>query len=356
MPMGSFRHTGVGDPTARNQYATASGVQDGTYTFVGSVTGTNTIAGSLAPVITAYTAGMQVVLVPANANTAAATLNLNGAGALDVQKYTSAGQVALAANDLRAGIPALLILDTGGDDWILLNPYSGALGDVTVGTLTATTISGVTNLSATNINGVTAPASANPTGTIGLTAVNGTATTFPRSDSAPALSQAIAPTWSAQHIYSAGASASAAGWPVNFTSTNPGFQIRQSNGSVDNKAWEVRAAGEQLLFGIWNDAYSANLNWLTVDRTGITCDSIALVSTALTWNGNAVLSSTSSLNASNLGSGLIPDGRVQLSNVSQHAGSISTRNVPGLVGTAVTIQSDPGGTPSGNPGEVFEYY
>jgi len=42
---------------------------------------------------------------------------------------------------------------------------------------------------------------ANPTASVGLTVVNGTATTFMRSDGAPALSQAIAPTWSASHIW-----------------------------------------------------------------------------------------------------------------------------------------------------------
>lgn len=42
---------------------------------------------------------------------------------------------------------------------------------------------------------------ANPTGTIGLTAVNGSATSTMRSDGAPALSQAIAPTWTNDHIW-----------------------------------------------------------------------------------------------------------------------------------------------------------
>lgn len=42
---------------------------------------------------------------------------------------------------------------------------------------------------------------ANPTATIGLTAVNGVATTGMRSDAAPALSQAITPTWTGAHIY-----------------------------------------------------------------------------------------------------------------------------------------------------------
>jgi hypothetical protein len=42
---------------------------------------------------------------------------------------------------------------------------------------------------------------ANPTGTVGLTAVNGSAATFLRSDGAPPLSQAIAPTWTGHHIF-----------------------------------------------------------------------------------------------------------------------------------------------------------
>jgi hypothetical protein len=42
---------------------------------------------------------------------------------------------------------------------------------------------------------------ANPTGTIGLSAVNGSASTFLRSDGAPALSQAIVPTWTGLHTF-----------------------------------------------------------------------------------------------------------------------------------------------------------
>jgi len=48
---------------------------------------------------------------------------------------------------------------------------------------------------------ITNQTGANPTGTIGLSAVNGVATTFLRSDGAPALSQAIAPTWTGVHTY-----------------------------------------------------------------------------------------------------------------------------------------------------------
>ena len=43
---------------------------------------------------------------------------------------------------------------------------------------------------------------ANPTATIGLSTVNGSASTVMRSDAAPALSQAIAPTWTGTHTFS----------------------------------------------------------------------------------------------------------------------------------------------------------
>lgn len=43
---------------------------------------------------------------------------------------------------------------------------------------------------------------ANPSASVGLAAVNGSATTFMRSDAAPALSQSITPTWTGLHIWS----------------------------------------------------------------------------------------------------------------------------------------------------------
>jgi hypothetical protein len=87
----------------------------------GPVAGTNTITGTMTPALTAYSAGMLVVFTPANNNSGAATLNINSLGALDTQK---ADGDALISGDLVAGIPAVLVLDTGADDWILLNPMT----------------------------------------------------------------------------------------------------------------------------------------------------------------------------------------------------------------------------------------
>jgi hypothetical protein len=77
------------------------------------------------------------------------------------------------------------------------------LGAPTGGDKGAGTINVAGNL---YINGVAVPTStsfANPTASIGLSAVNGVLSTVMRSDAAPALSQAIAPTWTGLHTFSA---------------------------------------------------------------------------------------------------------------------------------------------------------
>jgi hypothetical protein len=96
--------------------------------------------------------------------------------------------------------------------------------------------------------------SANPSATIGLTAVNGSASTFMTSDSAPPLSQAIAPTWTANHIWSSstgvavtigaggttasklsqmafnGSSGSGGGYVINFESNASGKHVLENGG------------------------------------------------------------------------------------------------------------------------------
>jgi len=89
---------------------------------LGTVAGTNTITAGMSPALTAYSAGMTVVLTPANTNTGAVTIAINGLTALDVFKN---GGVALNAGDLVSGVPAYLVLDSGSDDFYLLNPQSG---------------------------------------------------------------------------------------------------------------------------------------------------------------------------------------------------------------------------------------
>lgn len=94
---------------------------------LGTVAGTDTITGAMTPALTAYSAGMLVVLTPANTSTGAVTLNINSLGALDVFRY---GGEALQVGDLVAGTPAFLLLDSGADDFYLLNPQNTGFRNV----------------------------------------------------------------------------------------------------------------------------------------------------------------------------------------------------------------------------------
>jgi hypothetical protein len=70
--------------------------------------------------------------------------------------------------------------------------------------------------SAITARAIAASTGANPTASLGLTAVNGVATTFMRSDAAPAISQAIVPTWTGVNTFS----------PVSTLSTGQGAGIQ----------------------------------------------------------------------------------------------------------------------------------
>lgn len=101
---------------------------------------------------------------------------------------------------------------------------------------------------------------ANPTGAVGLAAVNGSAATAMRSDGAPALSQAIAPTWSAPHIHSyvfttGGSSGDAA---IALKSALPAFALIQTGAATDAKTWLTFASNTDYVLRIENDAGSAN--------------------------------------------------------------------------------------------------
>lgn len=75
-------------------------------------------------------------------------------------------------------------------------------GAITLDTFTFS-VTGNATISGTNTGDQVIPVGANPSGSAGLSAVNGSATSFLRSDSAPPISQAIVPTWSGAHTFSA---------------------------------------------------------------------------------------------------------------------------------------------------------
>jgi hypothetical protein len=108
---------------------------------------------------------------------------------------------------------------------------------------------------------------ANPTGTIGLSAVNGSAGTFLRSDGAPALSQAIAPTWTSSHTFTA--------TPV-LSAASPSIRWSETDQAVDDKSWRILANGATFAFQTTDDAITAARSFLSATRgTGITTTNLS---------------------------------------------------------------------------------
>ena len=104
IPMSNFRFTGLGAGTARTDSAQLGQLQDSTLYYLTSVAGTNTVTGSVVPAITAYVTGQQFLLTPANTNTGATTLNINGAGAGAVQWQSGE----LTGGELVINMPAII--------------------------------------------------------------------------------------------------------------------------------------------------------------------------------------------------------------------------------------------------------
>lgn len=100
LPMGTFRHTGVGAAAARTDYARAAEVQDGSITHLTSVSGGDTITATAGLALGAYAAGQTFTFVAAAANTTAVTLNINSIGAKAVTKN---GTTPLVAGDIVSG-------------------------------------------------------------------------------------------------------------------------------------------------------------------------------------------------------------------------------------------------------------
>ncbi len=106
---------------------------------------------------------------------------------------------------------------------------------------------------------------ANPSQTVGLSAVNGSANTFLRSDGAPALSQAIAPTWTALHFFAAGATSTSLTVYNYFaapTSTNPVLSVSGQiavNVNAASTSLQVRNGGQ---FGLYAST-SKSFMWAT---------------------------------------------------------------------------------------------
>ena len=109
LPMAGYIHTNVGVASNRNNYAQAGQVQDGTYSTLTSVSGTDTITATAAINLTTYAAGQTFNFVSVGANTTGTvTLNINGIGAKNITKN---GATPLSAGDISSGQMISVIYD-----------------------------------------------------------------------------------------------------------------------------------------------------------------------------------------------------------------------------------------------------
>jgi hypothetical protein len=84
LPMGGMVHTGVGTGAERDSYASIAQVQDGAFKYNSAFNNLNAYTLVLSPAPTGYSAGQQFNFKPANSNSGATTLSVNGLGPKNV--------------------------------------------------------------------------------------------------------------------------------------------------------------------------------------------------------------------------------------------------------------------------------
>ena len=132
IPFGSNKITGLGAATAATDAATLGQVQSTAAKLI-TVTGTDTITGTMSPALTAYAAGQLFYFIANAANTGAMTINIDGLGA---KAITRDGSTALIAGDVNTGEIVVICYD--GTRFQMINA-ANSFGNTTInGTLTVT--------------------------------------------------------------------------------------------------------------------------------------------------------------------------------------------------------------------------
>ena len=181
---------------------------------------------------------------------------------------------AIGLPDLPLGTAGLFSIDTGGSERLRITSAGAwGLGGANYGTVGQVLSSGGPGVSPGWSSLPAPPAGANPSASVGLTVVNGVATTFLRSDGAPALSQAIAPTWTGQHGWTLplrGPAGTAGAPAISFTGdTDTGIYSAGTNilgfATAAGLRFQIGAAGQ---FGIGGATYGNSGEVLTSGGAG----------------------------------------------------------------------------------------
>lgn len=291
LPMAGYNHTGVGVATTRTNYAQAGQVQDGTYSTLTGVSGTDTITAYAAINLTSYVSGQYFNFISAGANTTTSvTLNINGIGAKNITKN---GATALSIGDIASGQMISVIYD--GTQFQLqtgvlgvtsfsagttgLTPSSLTKGSVTLAGTLATT-NGGTNLTSFTSGGAmyATSTSALTTGTLPVASGGTGATT-----GGAALTNLLTPTTAGNVIFTTDGS--------NWSSTAKllrGTNVSTTSGTSktisDVPAWAKRIT--VLINGVTTSSASLVMTFNSV-ATGYSWTQSRLNATGTVTQGNA---------------------------------------------------------------------
>lgn len=264
LPMAGYKHTGVGNASARTDYAAAGQIQDNTLAWGGTAGGTaDALTLTLSPVITAYVTGQRFLFISgASPNaTTTPTLNVNGVGA---KTFLRKDGTTIAAAD----IPASTLCEAVYNGTNMLLASSGAallakLGTVTTGTWNASVIgpayggTGVANNAASTITISGAYAST-------FTLTNTTSVTFPTSGTLLSTAAAVTPaqggtgltTLTANNVILGNGTSN-----VQFVAPGSSGSVLTSNGTTWTSA--SSAAGLSTPLAVLTPTASTAVNFLT---------------------------------------------------------------------------------------------
>lgn len=120
LPMGGYKHTGVGLATARTDYATCGQVQDGKFKYNVTKGSLNAYTLALTPTLTGYVTGQVFYFKADRTSSGPATLNIDGVGAKNI--YVN-GAIS-AEGDIAAGRMYSVVYD--GAYFHLISAGSGS--------------------------------------------------------------------------------------------------------------------------------------------------------------------------------------------------------------------------------------
>lgn len=120
LPMGGYKHSGVGDATGSTNYAKVSQLYSNSFESGASGGTANALTLTMTPAIAAYTTKQKFTFFGAQRNTSSVTLDVDGKGAKTLKKYIGDVKYNLTNGDLTLNSPHTAVYD--GTDLVVLNP------------------------------------------------------------------------------------------------------------------------------------------------------------------------------------------------------------------------------------------